>query len=628
MPYLEKVQCPSCGASTDVKSPSLLQATCEYCDTIFTFDKEGARDSGIKSKLIPPISGLSINTDIKISGKKYTVLGRVQYGYSLSKDETTGLWEEWYLGSDAGDIWLTEDAGNFIFETSIENKTLHQKIKTGESIQIQNSTYLATETGDVYCKGTAGMLPFTIIPDETYYYVDARKKSGDGPDFISIEYDEDTPSIFTGKNIDPVSLEYKKDDSFLKAGRTDSIALRCNSCGSPLTTSGKVLEIKTITCASCGTINQIDRETTISLGEVANELGNNLTLPLNGFLKLNNIDYTITGRLCYEWEDEGETGETYEYLLYNPEKGYLYIGEEDDEFTAFYPTHPPKENMASDFSTDKEFIYENDNYIYEETGYLKLIYVDGALPFITKIGSKIQFTDASSEKGVRLSEEVNFDESGEAREIEHFLGEEIPYSEIVASFPELEKDEVTYTPYKPLLGELYLKILSIVFSIGFFIYGFILDKSESILRESYTQQDLLKKELFTDVFEIDKKDEAIEVIVSTDVDQTWTHLGIALYQAGTESILTGEDMGIEYYSGVEDGESWSEGAKSESIFWKIKEVGKYKLLITALDGDTSPYTKINIEVHKNAIRYYPFIIMSLVWLIFPIALYLRKETWR
>ena len=54
------------------------------------------------------------------------------------------------------------------------------------------------------------------------------------------------------------------------------------------------------------------------------------------------------------------------------------------------------------------------------------------------------------------------------------------------------------------------------------------------------------------------------------MEDSWTHLGVALYNTESAEVTSGEDLGLEYYSGVEDGESWSEGSKSESIYWKIK----------------------------------------------------------
>jgi hypothetical protein len=103
-------------------------------------------------------------------------------------------------------------------------------------------------------------------------------------------------------------------------------------------------------------------------------------------------------------------------------------------------------------------------------------------------------------------------------------------------------------------------------------------------------------------------------------------LGVALYNSDNVEVISGEDLGLEYYSGVEDGESWSEGSKSESIYWKIKNPGKYQIILTAFGGDAPlESTIIKIEVFKNASQTWPFLVISILWLTIPILLYMRNK---
>ena len=48
------------------------------------------------------------------------------------------------------------------------------------------------------------------------------------------------------------------------------------------------------------------------------------------------------------------------------------------------------------------------------------------------------------------------------------------------------------------------------------------------------------------------------------------------------------EQGVEYYSGVDEGESWAEGSRSETTFFSSVPRGKYLLKITALK-DISAY---------------------------------------
>ena len=112
----------------------------------------------------------------KYKNKTYSVIGRVQYGYSHSSGVTTGVWDEWYLTSGSTELWITEDSGTFSIEELIMESKDIGKLSTGDSFDFQGISYLISETGNVLCMGTSGMLPFKILPNESYYYADAIRK--------------------------------------------------------------------------------------------------------------------------------------------------------------------------------------------------------------------------------------------------------------------------------------------------------------------------------------------------------------------------------------------------------------------------------------------------------------------
>lgn len=621
MAFSLKVNCPSCGAPADVRFPSLSQATCEYCETIFTFNREGVQNTGIKSRAIPPLSGITLHQEVEVLGKKYEVLGRVTYGYSRVEGDLGGIWDEWYLQSNSGELWLTEDSGTFILENKLPSpENLKTRVHLEEVFSFENAGYLVTEVGTVYCKGVSGMLPFPVVPNESYEYADARRCRGTGKDTVSLEYDDEIPTLFSGQILTSDQIRYKQEES--GSVEKDAEALRCNSCGSPLSLSGETNKIRTIVCNSCQTINEIRRDVAISLGKINPGLEWELVLPLNSKFIYKNMEYTVTGRLIQEWNEEDETGTVKEYLLYSQEQGYLYIDEEEGDFTAWYPHLPTEKPLHKTFSEGEEFIHSinNETYEYLETGSLKLVYVDGSLPYMTKIGDRTRFTDAESASN-SYSEEISFDDSGNPAELEQYIGEKIPLSVIYDSYPELKPAP------KPPRGinwlELAMAIVGTIAGLYLIVYSFMIDKQIPIHKSSYTQNDLKGNEILTEEFTIDKNDETVEIRVETGVDQSWTHVGLALLKTEGEVVVAADDLGIEYYHGTEDGESWSEGSRSESIYWKIQEAGKYRLMLTVFDGDTSLMTSIDVAIEKNAIRTYPIVIVGILWFFVPILFLVR-----
>ncbi len=625
MSFSEQVQCPGCGANSEVPSPAIQQITCPYCESIFTWDHELTKDSGKKSKLIPPHSGLSVSTDVRYKNKTYTIIGRVQYGYRHGSEGFTGIWDEWYLQSGTTELWITEDSGNFSIEELVLDPPEVGRLNSGDSFEYKNKSYLISETGTVLCVGTAGMLPFQILPEESYYYADAVLKESLENETLTIEYDSDNPSFFQGKKIDPSELKYEKADSFSKAPKTNTVTLKCCSCASPLQLKGK--DLVTIVCKSCNTINQIDKSTSIALGKSSSHLGELFSFKLGSTFHYLEKDYLVTGRLYYQWEedDEGEieTGDVFDYLLYNPEEGYLFITEENKKFTAYVKTVPTSNSLKDTFSENGTFIYDSERYKFIETGSQRLLYVDGALPWVAKLDSVVQYTDAKSRKKY-LSEEITLDDEGSPREIEYYKGQEIPTEIILKSYPKLN---IGPKPIIRIPGEKFLNYFSIAMSVLSFAMIFILDSSESILKEKYTQSALLSKEVYSKPFEIKRVDETIEIKIETNVDDSWTHLGVALFDITNVEVQAGEDIGVEYYSGVDDGESWSEGSKSESIYWKIKNPGNYQIILTAFGGDAPlDSTFIEMEVLQNASQVWPFIIVGIFWLLIPIFLLIKKQS--
>ncbi|TCN60921.1 DUF4178 domain-containing protein [Flavobacterium circumlabens] len=88
------------------------------------------------------------------------------------------------------------------------------------------------------------------------------------------------------------------------------------------------------------------------------------------------------------------------------------------------------------------------------------------------------------------------------------------------------------------------------------------------------------KEIISAPFELKGGSAPLSIWVSTEVDNSWANVDVALVDEKTsEEIHANKD--IEYYSGYEDGESWTEGGQTQEFnICGIKE-GKYHLLITS-----------------------------------------------
>ncbi|HNI98959.1 MAG TPA: DUF4178 domain-containing protein, partial [Leptospiraceae bacterium] len=149
MSFRIDAHCPSCGAVSEIRNPAVQQVTCSYCGTLFLWDKDGVKDLGIKSKLMPAISGLAIGTSGKLSGKSFVVMGRVQYAYAYQSGEEASRWDEWYLDLGNEESWISEDAGRLYLQVKA-NLTVpvkEEQVSVGTPLEVEGKSYRVKEVG-------------------------------------------------------------------------------------------------------------------------------------------------------------------------------------------------------------------------------------------------------------------------------------------------------------------------------------------------------------------------------------------------------------------------------------------------------------------------------------------------
>ncbi|MCP5496023.1 MAG: DUF4178 domain-containing protein [Leptospiraceae bacterium] len=631
MSYKQLVNCPSCGARAELSNPAVVQVTCSYCESIFVWDKEIAKFMGKKSRLTPAISGLKIGTEGKINGKNFRVLGRVRYAYQYGESTEEGVWDEWFLEDSKGEpIWLSEDMGELIFEQPVLKKHSIQKddIFVGKKVKVGEIVYTIREFGEAICVGAEGVLPFVVEPDETYQFADG--KSIDGNYFLTIEFDDLRDSnVFSGHRLKSHEISYQKEE-FVQH-KKDAETIRCPSCASPLTLQGDSDKIATVVCDSCSSVVELDAGVALLTGKVKKELSKVFTFPIGAAGKLNNVDWMIVGRQRQDWKEDGEKGFDLEYLLYNPDKGYLWLSESNGHYYIGEPTDTAPEKSLMDIHIPKTTCSIGGmKFRYFESGTLSLTYVDGALPWVAKIGDKVKYAEAIHPPYLYTEENVIKTKDGKnfVAEVEFFKSYYIEPEVIAKAFK--MKLPPTYgvspaQPYKPAWKQGLLTKLGLI--VGGFLWVsscFMGMSGEEVINQPFAVKDLNKKEVFTKSFTTDKEDETLQITINATLKNSWTEVAVALFKESADEVIADDDLGIEYYEGYEDGEHWSEGSKSQDIYWKIKEPGKYKLLLTIPQAETSENTRVNVIVQKGIRRVYMLFLLSFAWFAFPIIFLIRK----
>jgi hypothetical protein len=113
---------------------------------------------------------------------------------------------------------------------------------------------------------------------------------------------------------------------------------------------------------------------------------------------------------------------------------------------------------------------------------------------------------------------------------------------------------------------------------------------------------------------------------STDVDNNWLSLSTTLIEKNTGEAHQGVQE-ISHYKGVDDGESWSEGSKSDEIVFKDIPPGHYYLSIEAeLGPDKREAVVDSVEVVRNPVGWSNYVLLLIFLAIFPLFSRWRRNS--
>ncbi len=208
MAEYKNINCPSCGAPGEVDRFAAM-AVCAYCRGAFYLKDEAVLAMGEMAILAETDSPLYLNATGKLRGKRFTIMGHIQYRYS------EGLWEEWFLRCDDGsELWINEDEMEYSLEEEVQSPGVIppvEQIEPGQAITIAGKNVSVDEIDQAELVAAEGSLPFQLGLDRTFPYFDA---SGEDAVF-TVEYVEDGIEVYAGTWLDAeeIKLEAPKPDS-------------------------------------------------------------------------------------------------------------------------------------------------------------------------------------------------------------------------------------------------------------------------------------------------------------------------------------------------------------------------------------------------------------------------------
>ncbi len=352
--------------------------------------------------------------------------------------------------------------------------------------------------------------------------------------------------------------------------------LKCGNCGASLSIANEHTEL--VVCDYCGSHLDVGAEEQKVLGVGG---GQRWEFPLSLGTKYRHktVEYEVIARLAWI-EDNDPTELTRQYLLHNPVHGTLWLSEYHGHWDLSWRSHVmPKTEAFGRQRGDTIETYDNRRWVCQGSGTYELAYVDGALPWLAQVGDRQQYAEFVEASGARERYEV--ERSGS--EVEYGRGTALDPRQVEAATGVRDLPAAGVVDENAALKARGFKRLTMIALIVLLINGvacMVTKLSGSTVLDQQFAPDELIGEVFSQPFEIANPGDLVRVKLRAPLNNSWMAVNLALVE-GEDVVLHTADADMQYYHGVDGGESWSEGSRSKAVDFKVAEAGTYRLLIQA-----------------------------------------------
>jgi hypothetical protein len=602
---------------------------CDYCKTAMYWDKESALRQGKKSQELPSSTRFRIGGTGKLKGSSFRVLGRLVYAHE------NGTWSEWFIEMDDGKImWLTEDEGELFLEAPLELTTpppAFNELAPGMQIALNDKIGIVEEIGQANCLGGEGQIPFRVEVGESYPYADGA--TGDGRSSFGLEYDRATGKVhaFLGKIVQSKEDRTRKEDRAAPIDRIGEI-IRCPSCGKPYE-GPRAKTTAMVVCDACGAGLTLDEAEIRVVGK------NPERVPIFIFriglpVTIDGTSYEVMGRLLYEEKEEDIPYTSTDYVLYNPQAGYLWLSEYRGHYTVGRVIHdrvviprPAKAKTKVQVGPDAFQVYES--------GEVTLKWVDGAIPWTASVGERSKYTRL-------ISPPEYVDEELTGKEKELVRGRYLCREELTAALPEdvalpdargaFSCQPYVTSPWLQGLGS--IAGVFALLNVLLLLYSIMGEKNTFVLQETLTAEQYAKEHM-TGTFQVIRDNTILRLRGSTPLDNSWIAMDFAVVDQN-DRVLSEFTSDASYYHGRDSDGSWNEGGPTFSSHFKINKAGTYRLLIHGQGGSgvggppRNEALRIMVTA-GNTVKWYfvfPLAVCGLIALIGPLRRWsFEKRRW-
>ena len=631
-----KTACPSCGADIEFRYDDSFVRICTYCRAAIQRTDRGVDSLGKVADLVPLESPLRLFADGQLGSQSFILIGMAQL-----RHEAGGVTQEWYARFSDSWGWLAEAQGRYYMTFEVEGAGLPplSTIEPGSTVELPTMlgatrTFTVAEVGSATYIAANGELPFKLVPSSTYAFVDLSDGQGN---FATIDYGDegDAPKLYVGQQCTLAELHITGGEGGpSRDENTTSKRLACPNCNAPVELRVPDQSLRAA-CGYCNHLLDVEGGALAIVGKLATKASPTIRLGTKGTFAEGEM--TVVGYIQREAEIEGVAYPFDEYLLYEPTIGFRWLVQSDHHWSYVQPIA-----VGAVEELGGAVRYDGVKLRLFQSAPLRVSAVLGELYWKVQVGETAYSHDYVAPPAMISKESTGTEETWslssymKVADVEKALGDKVSIPSPIGIAP--NQPDPTRGVATPLtLAFIALIVLGIIFAAtakpkivyeqGVMIPGST--PAAPIAPDPANPDANPSNVFFSEPFELEAG-KNIEIGFHASLANNWAYVVASLVNTATGDVYT-VDGNMEAYSGVEDGESWSEGDPTARDVIGPVAAGAYVVRLEMQQGGAID-TPVNVRIRQGVFRGknlgWALIVLGVPFLIFGIYTYsFERRRW-
>lgn len=330
--------CPNCGAPIEFRFDDSFVRVCDHCKHAVLRTDRALATLGRVADLAPIESPIRLFSEGHYLNGTFLVAGMAQIRHSAG-----GTWQEWYAKLGNGRWgWLAEAQGRYYltFEQSAQVPAM-ETLAPGAVVSLpvpgrpQPVAFTVAEVGTASYMGARGELPYKLEPGAAFNYVDLSDGHGL---FATIDYSDSPPSVYLGMQVSLAQLNLSGGEVIpVDKPKISAKRIACPQCNAPVDIRLPGSSLRVV-CGHCNAILDIGSDAAEVIA--AQKRTARPQIPLGSRGKLPEGEMTCIAFLQRSAFVDDTWWPFHEYLLHSPDIGYRWLVESDGNWNYVQPVDP------------------------------------------------------------------------------------------------------------------------------------------------------------------------------------------------------------------------------------------------------------------------------------------------